>query len=58
VLRYLCESNAALQNKIMSDLGDLAATAGQELLRSHIFKEQFRIEEDSDKGELTFSFVS
>ena len=37
VLRYLCQSNSSLQNKIMSDLGELAATAGRELLRSRIF---------------------
>ncbi|XP_028411052.1 E3 ubiquitin-protein ligase HACE1-like [Dendronephthya gigantea] len=32
VLRYLSESNSSLQNKIMTELGELAATAGLELL--------------------------
>ena len=34
VLRYLCQSNTSLQNKITLDLGELAANAGLELLRS------------------------
>ncbi len=36
VLRYLCQLNTSLQNKIMSDLGELAAIAGLELLRYRI----------------------